>query len=78
MQKIYSSCGDEFQTLSQLETLAQEIVDEAKKYEFDFERNKDLLNKVALLITKERHVRSFEFRQSGLLEALQLYLSQSP
>jgi hypothetical protein len=62
-----------------LKELATQIIEESKKTEFDFETNRKLLSELAEALTKKgKAMMGYEFKESGLLEALKLYLTMTP
>lgn len=64
--------------LSKLKKLVEELLQEAKRQEFDFARNRELLEALAAQLTKPRSLMSYELKESGLLEALKMYLTMTP
>ena len=61
-----------------LKNLSKDIIEEAKSEVFNFERIKNLIKQVAECLTSKRHIMTYEFKESGLLEALELLLTHSP
>lgn len=73
------SSGDDLMNLNKLKQLAANLIEEAKKKEFDFEANRNLLVEFAQAMTKSgQSMMGYEFKESGLLEALKMYLTLSP
>jgi hypothetical protein len=73
------SSGDDMMNLNKLKTLAAGLIEEAKKKEFDFEANRKLLTEFSQALTKTgSNMMGYEFKESGLLEALKMYLTMSP
>jgi len=64
--------------LNKLKQLAADILEEGKKQDFEFNRNKDLMKSLAETLTQQRSIISYEFRESGLLEALMMYITMTP
>ncbi len=64
--------------MEKLKTLAQDIIEEGKQEVFDFERNVTLMKRLRDALTKStRAIMSYELKESGLLEALKLYLTMT-
>jgi hypothetical protein len=64
--------------LEKLKTLAQDIIEEGKQEVFDFERNVTLMKRLRDALTKStRAIMSYELKESGLLEALKLFLTMT-
>lgn len=78
LEKVNEWCGDEVKMLNNLKALASEIIEEAKQQDFNFEKNRLLMKTLAETLTSNRNIMSFEFKESGLLEALELYLTYTP
>lgn len=54
------------------------LYDEMVLTSFDEEKNGKILEKLVEILTDKRAVMCYEFRESGLLDALSLYLSKTP
>ncbi len=64
--------------MEKLKTLAQDIIEEGKQEVFDFERNVTLMKRLRDALTKStRAIMSYELKESGLLEALKLFLTMT-
>ena len=75
---IYAKAGDELKTLQDLKKLAEELITEAKSRQFEFERNSQLVHKVGDMLTREKPLLSYEIKESGILDALNAYLTMTP
>ena len=65
--------------MTKLKQLAAGLIEEAKKKEFDFDANRKLLVEFAQAMTKSgQSMMGYELKESGLLEALKMYLTMSP
>lgn len=51
MNNINEICGEEFQILNKLKNLSQEIIEESKQEEFNFEKNKKMIKSLADCLT---------------------------
>ena len=51
---------------------------EAKQTDFCFERNRDLMKAIGDMLTKDKPLLSYELKESGLLDALNAYLTMTP
>jgi hypothetical protein len=76
--KLNEWYGEEFKIINMLKNLARDIIEEAKSDIFNFERTRNLLKQLADCLTSKRHIMIYEFKESGLLEALELLLTHSP
>jgi len=71
--------GEDVMSMNRLKELAAGMIAEAKKSEFDFEANRKLLVELAQALTKSgQSMMGYELKESGLLEALKMYLTMSP
>ena len=64
--------------MQQFSNLANAILDEACSSVFDCEVTQNLMNHFTDFLTGEQGITSFEFQQSGLLKALEVFLTLSP
>ncbi len=65
--------------MTHLKELATGLIEEAKKKEFDFQANQKLLKALANALTKSgKSMMSYELKESGLLEAIKVYLTMTP
>jgi len=58
--------------------LADAILDEACSAVFDCEITQNLMNQFTDFMAGQQGITSFEFQQSGLLRALEIFLTKSP
>ena len=71
--------GEDIMNMKRLKELANGLIEEAKRNEFDFEGNRKLLGELAQALTKSgQSLMGYELKESGLLEALKMYLTMSP
>jgi len=77
-EKLTEWYGEEFRLITMLRNLATDVVEEAKQEAFNFDRTKALMKQLADCLTNKRQVMTFEFKESGLLEALALFLTRTP
>ena len=64
--------------LGALRGLAERIKDEATKIVFDMQAVKALMKELTESLTSKKNIMCYEFKESGLLEALNLYLTYTP
>ena len=64
--------------MAKLKQLSADLIEEAKNSYFDFAKNRDIMKALAEALTKYKALLSFELKESGLLEALRMYLTMSP
>lgn len=77
-EKLSEWYGEEFRMVTMLRNLAKDIAEEAKQTAFNFERTRALAKQLADCLTSKRRVMIFEFKESGLLDALALFLTSTP
>lgn len=70
--------GDEIQILTKFKALASEILDEACSSNFDCEKTQNLMQRLTSYLTDKKSMTSFEFKQSGILEALEIFFTKAP
>lgn len=64
--------------MEKLKALANDIIEEGKQEVFEFQRNVSLMKRLQNALTKsQRSMMSYELKESGLLEALKLYLTMT-
>jgi len=61
-----------------MKVLAVKIKEEAMQESYNESSFKDLMSKLAMCLANKRHVMSFEFKESGLLQALEYLLTHTP
>ena len=61
-----------------MKKIADDLVEEAKLGKFDFEKNRELVETIADLLTKDKPLLSYEIKESGLLDSLNVYLTMTP
>lgn len=64
--------------MDKFKLLASEILDEACSSNFDCERAQSLISKLSEYLTDKQGITSFEFKQSGILHALEVFLTKPP
>jgi hypothetical protein len=64
--------------MSKLKKIAGDLIEEAKCASFDFAKNRDLLKTLADVLTKSKSLMSYELKESGILDALKMYLTMTP
>ena len=77
------AASSEGQNITNLKQLAQRLVDLAQSETFERETCKLVLEQLAKALTQKSQggkngLMNYEFRESGLLEAIELFLSRSP
>lgn len=70
--------GDELSAVAKMKTLADEILDEAASSTFDCAKTQQLMSQLTQLLVGNHGITTFEFSQSGLLLALEIFLTKSP
>ena len=58
--------------------MASMLYEETVNTSYDVEKNRKILDKLVQILTDKRAVMCYEFKESGLLDALSLYLSKTP
>ena len=56
--------------MQKLKKVAYDILEEAKCEEFRYDKNKKIIKDMVECLTSQRHIMTYEFKESGLLEAL--------
>lgn len=69
---------EELNILATFKVLAGEILDEACSSTFDCEKTQALMEKLTAYLTDKKSITSFEFRQSGILQALEIFFTKAP
>lgn len=70
--------GDDLQVMINLKQLASDIIEEGAQEVFEFGRNRDLIKRLGVALTKQqRAIMSYEFKESGILDALKVYLTMT-
>lgn len=79
MTRIRSLNTDDLETLSLLKKLSSDLLDEARSLNaFNLESNLKLMKTLASHLTKPQTLLSYELKESGLLDALKVYLTMTP
>ena len=72
------SHGEELHLLDKFKELAQDILNEACSSTFDCQRTQLLMDRVTSALSSSHNITSFEFVQSGVLKALEIFLTMAP
>ena len=75
MAKTYEA---EMKLMSRFTNLADALTDAACSNQFDCEITQNLMTEFTDIITGSMGITSFEFQTSGLLQALEVFLTKSP
>ena len=78
MRELGQTHGEELQLLNKFKELANDILDEACSAIFDCQRTQALIERLTTILTSGHNVTTFEFVQSGILRALEIFLTKSP
>lgn len=78
LKSINEHCEEEFLMMKNLKLFADQLKEVACRTQYDHELIKSLMKQLALYLTNQRHIMVYEFKQSGLLEALELFLTYTP
>ena len=72
------SHGEELHLLDKFKELACDILEEACSTNFDCQRVQALMERVTSALASSHSITSFEFVQSGVLKALEIFLTMAP
>lgn len=64
--------------MKHFESLANDFLKESMQASFNEEQATSLIKRLAEILTSKYGIVTFEFQQSGLLKALEVYLTKSP
>mmetsp|Transcript_39169 Transcript_39169/g.37535 ORF Transcript_39169/g.37535 Transcript_39169/m.37535 type:complete len:100 (+) Transcript_39169:1798-2097(+) len=71
-------CAEEFQLFNDMKVLSQKIMEEASCPHYNEDQFKDLMAKLVKCLSNNRRIMTYEFRESGLLHALECLLTRTP
>ena len=80
LQQVRDAAEDdeELNISTKFKALAAEILDEACSSIFDCEKTQVLMEKLTTYLTDKNGITSFEFKQSGILQALEIFFTKAP
>lgn len=78
LKQVSDANGEEIQLATKFKELAREILDEACSSTFNCQKTQTLMEKLTECLTQAHGMTTFEFAQSGILQALEIFLTKAP